>query len=50
MVDLFDDIDWNDMGMFGGLAEEFEEEAIKHLRIERGYHYFPQMLTTCSLV
>lgn len=35
MTDLFAAIDWDDMGMFRGLAEEFEEEAIKHLRIER---------------
>jgi len=39
MVDLFGDIDgdWDDMGMFGGMAEEFAEEEIKQLRIEREF-------------
>ncbi len=34
MADMFDDIDWHDLGTFGSIAEEFEEEAIKHLRTE----------------
>ena len=39
MGDLFEDFDWDwdDIGMFGGLAEEFAEEEIKQLRIEREF-------------
>jgi hypothetical protein len=35
--DLFDNIDWDDIGTFGDLVEEFEEEAVKYLRIEREF-------------
>ena len=50
MTDLFDNVAWDDMGIIGNLADEFEEDAIKYLRIERGCHHFPHRLTTCSLV
>jgi hypothetical protein len=32
MDDLFVDIEWHDMGMFGGMAEEFAEEEIKRFK------------------
>ena len=34
MADMFDNIDWHDLGEFSSIAEEFEEEAIEHLRME----------------
>ncbi len=34
MVDMFDNIDWDDLGEFGSMLEEFTEEEIGHLRIE----------------
>lgn len=39
MGDLFDGIswDWDDMGMFGGMSEEFAEEEMERLRIEREF-------------
>jgi hypothetical protein len=49
-VDLFDIVDWDNTWMLGDAAEELEEKAIKYLRIEWGYHHFPHILTTCSLV
>ena len=36
LSDLYNIADWDDMGMLGDLVEEFEEEAIKYLRTERG--------------
>ena len=36
LYDLYDIVGWDDMGMLGDLVEEFEEEAIKYLRIEKG--------------
>jgi len=33
MTDMFDNIDWDDLGTFSSIAEEFEEEAMAHLRI-----------------
>ncbi len=33
LTDLFDNVDWDDIGIFGDLVEEFEEEAITYLRI-----------------
>ncbi len=37
MADMFDDIDWHDLGAFGSMLEEFTEEEIGHLRIEREF-------------
>lgn len=34
MADMFDNIDWHDLGEFGSMLEEFTEEEIGHLRIE----------------
>lgn len=34
MADMFDDIDWHDLGEFGSMLEEFTEEEIGHLRTE----------------
>jgi len=34
MADMFDNIDWHDLGEFSSIGEEFEEDAIEYLRIE----------------
>jgi hypothetical protein len=33
MDDIFDAFDWEDMGMIGGVTEEFAEDEMEFLRI-----------------
>ncbi len=35
MDDIFDAFDWEDMGMIGGMVEEFTEDEMELLRIEK---------------
>ena len=35
MDDIFDALDWEDMGMIGGMVEEFTEDEMELLRIEK---------------
>lgn len=35
MDDIFDAFDWDDMGMIGGMVEEFTEDEMALLRIEK---------------
>ncbi len=35
MDDIFDVFDWEDMGMIGGMVEEFTEDEMELLRIEK---------------
>jgi hypothetical protein len=35
MDDIFDAFDWEDMGMIGGMLEEFTEDEMELLRIEK---------------
>ncbi len=35
MDDIFDAFDWEDMGMIGGMAEEFTEDEMELLGIEK---------------
>ncbi len=35
MDDIFDAFDWEDMGMIGGMVEEFTEDEMKLLGIEK---------------
>jgi hypothetical protein len=37
MDDIFDDFDWEDMGMIGGMLEEFTEDEMELLRIEKDH-------------
>ena len=34
MDDIFDAFDWEDMGMIGGVVEEFTEDEMELLRLE----------------
>jgi len=34
MDDIFDALDWEDMGMIGGIIDEFAEDEMEFLRIE----------------
>ena len=42
MEDFFDDFDWEDMAMIGGMAEEFAEEERDRRRWEREMHLDPE--------
>jgi len=35
MDDIFDAFDWEEMGMIGGMVEEFTEDEMELLRIEK---------------
>jgi hypothetical protein len=35
MDDIFDTFDWEDMGMFGDMVEEFTEDEMEFLRTEK---------------
>jgi hypothetical protein len=35
MGDIFETFDWYDMGMFGDMVEEFTEDEMELLRIEK---------------
>ena len=35
MDDIFDAFDWEDMGMIGDMLEEFTEDEMEFLRIEK---------------
>jgi hypothetical protein len=35
MDDIYDAFDWEDMGMIGGMAEEFTEGEMEFLRVEK---------------
>jgi len=35
MDDIFDAFDWEDMGMIGGMAEEFAEDEMEFLRAKK---------------
>ena len=35
MSDIFDDFYWEETGMFGGMVEEFTEDEMELLRIEK---------------
>ncbi len=35
MDDIFDAFDWEDIGMIGGMVEEFTEDEMELLRIEK---------------
>jgi len=35
MDDIFDAFDWEDMGMIGGIIEEFTEDEMDFLRMEK---------------
>ena len=37
MDDIFDAFDWEDMGMIGGMVEEFTEDEMELLRIEKDH-------------
>jgi len=37
MDDIFDAFDWKDMGMIGGVVEEFTEDEMELLGIEKDY-------------
>ena len=40
MDDVFDAFDWEDMGMIGGMAEEFTEDEMELLGIEKDLSLF----------
>jgi hypothetical protein len=40
MDDVFDAFDWEDMGMIGGVAEEFTEDEMELLGIEKNFSLF----------
>ena len=37
MDDIFDAFDWEDMGMIGGVEEEFTEDEMELLRMEKDH-------------
>jgi len=37
MDDIFDTFDWEDMGMIGGVEEEFTEDEMELLRMEKDH-------------
>ena len=37
MDDIFDTFDWEDMGMIGGVEEEFAEDEMELLRMEKDH-------------
>jgi len=37
MDDIFDAFDWEDMGLIGGMAEEFTDDEMEFLRIDKDH-------------
>ena len=48
MDDIFDTFDWEDMGMIGGMVEEFTEDEMELLGIEKDNDEWKMKIQTHS--